>query len=125
MMYQSVEPLTSDMPLAVWVKASGSSPDRLSKRCVASEMLRLDESLESGDTFVAKTVLQIRSGEFCTNLGAFEHDLHTQLSNGQRKMMKAVLMGALDNFCPLHQCCLNEGLTFLSLKIFYFPILQY
>lgn len=78
MMYQCVEPLTSDTPLAVWVKASGSSPDRLSKRCVASEMLRLDERLESGDTFVAKIiVLQIRSGKFCTNLGAFEHDLHS------------------------------------------------
>lgn len=48
MMYRSMEPLTSDMPLAVLVRASGSSPDRLSKRCVASEMLRLDESLESG-----------------------------------------------------------------------------
>lgn len=108
------------------MKASESSPDRLSKRCVASEMLRLDGSLESGDTFVAKIiVLQIRSGKFCPNLGAFEHDLHTQLSNGQRKMMKVVLMGALDNFCSPHQCCLNEGLTFLSLKIFSFPILQY
>lgn len=39
--------------------------------------------------------------------------------------MKAVLMGALDNFCSHHQYCLNEGLTFLSFKIFYFPILQY
>lgn len=77
MVYQSVEPLASDMPLAVLVKASGSSPDGLSKRCVASEMLRLDESLESGDTCVSKIiVLQIRSGKFCTNFGAFECDLH-------------------------------------------------
>lgn len=50
---------------------------------------------------------------------------YTQLGSVHRKMMKAVLMGALDNFSSHHQCCLNEGLTFLSFKIFYFPILQY
>lgn len=74
MIYQSMEPLASDMPLAVLVKACGSSPDRLSKRCMASEKLRLDASLESGDTCMAKIiVLQIRSVKFCTNLGAFEY----------------------------------------------------
>lgn len=36
--------------------------------------------------------------------------------------MKAVLLGALDNFCSHQSCCLNEGLTFLSFKIFYFPM---
>lgn len=45
MVYQSMEPLASDMPLPVLMKASGLSPDGLSKRCVASEMLRLNKSL--------------------------------------------------------------------------------
>ena len=43
-----MEPLASVVPVAVWVKARGD-PQLDKAECVASEMLRLHENLESGD----------------------------------------------------------------------------
>lgn len=126
---QSVQPLASDMPVAVLEKASGLPTVGQSKRCVASEMLRLDEfRVVTRDTFVKKLLCyKVGVGRgFVLTWGDLWTSVHTycQLSNGQRKMMKAVLMEALDNFSFHQPCYLNERLTLLPLKIFYFPVLQ-
>lgn len=90
------------MPVAVLLTTRGG-PQMGKAEIVASEMLKLDESLEvvARDTFVVKIIilLHVRSGRCFVLTWASEHCLHSDLSSGGRKMMKAVLMGALDNFC--------------------------
>lgn len=76
-----------DIPVAVLLMGG---PQLGKAEIVASEMLKLDESLEvvTRDTFVVKIIvlLHIRSGRCFVLTWASEHYLHSAFSSGRRKM---------------------------------------